>query len=306
MDLPARHATAADWHLRHLRPRKASSCRRGRPTASRSSTSPGRRQAATSSACRPAAAPAADAHRARGLLPRSGVHARRREGGVLRRRRRPTSSIRSCSTRRRPTTNPSDAGGDRRHQPAEHARDPLDAGDRRRVRRWSPRRRAGAAAFRAQRLATRLLHDRPRAAVDHDRRPRSPHAVPGAGRRPRQQPAGGRRDRLSPDGTRAFVNLQGKHYLVTVPRAGRETVEVKHQGRGRRHRRAGQAACRSKAATTCVDARRHRRSRGRGARSSSVRPIDADRAAARPTSSSRCRARGQRAPCCSPAPASSR
>jgi tricorn protease-like protein len=32
---------------------------------------------------------------------------------------------------------------------------------------------------------------------------------------------------LSPDGTRAFVNLQNRHYLLTVPRAGRETVEVR-------------------------------------------------------------------------------
>ncbi len=38
--------------------------------------------------------------------------------------------------------------------------------------------------------------------------------------------------RLSPDGTRAFVNLQGKHFLVPVPRAGRETVDIKIQGRG--------------------------------------------------------------------------
>ena len=37
--------------------------------------------------------------------------------------------------------------------------------------------------------------------------------------------------RLAPDGSRAFVNIQGKHYLVTVPRAGRETVEVRIQGR---------------------------------------------------------------------------
>ncbi len=37
--------------------------------------------------------------------------------------------------------------------------------------------------------------------------------------------------RLSPDGTRAFVSLQEKHFLVTVPRAGRETVEVRVQGR---------------------------------------------------------------------------
>ncbi|MCA1584867.1 MAG: amidohydrolase family protein, partial [Acidobacteria bacterium] len=36
--------------------------------------------------------------------------------------------------------------------------------------------------------------------------------------------------RLSPDGTRAFVNVQNQHYLVTVPRAGRETVEVRING----------------------------------------------------------------------------
>jgi Tol biopolymer transport system component/imidazolonepropionase-like amidohydrolase len=36
--------------------------------------------------------------------------------------------------------------------------------------------------------------------------------------------------RLSPDGTRAFVSLQNKHYLVMVPRAGRETVEVRITG----------------------------------------------------------------------------
>ena len=38
--------------------------------------------------------------------------------------------------------------------------------------------------------------------------------------------------RLSPDGTRAFASLQGRHYMVTVPMAGRETVEIKIQGRG--------------------------------------------------------------------------
>lgn len=32
--------------------------------------------------------------------------------------------------------------------------------------------------------------------------------------------------KLSPDGERAFVELQGKHYLVNVPKAGRETVAV--------------------------------------------------------------------------------
>ncbi len=38
--------------------------------------------------------------------------------------------------------------------------------------------------------------------------------------------------RLSPDGTRAFVNLQERHYLVTMPRAGRETVNIRIERRG--------------------------------------------------------------------------
>jgi Tol biopolymer transport system component/imidazolonepropionase-like amidohydrolase len=38
--------------------------------------------------------------------------------------------------------------------------------------------------------------------------------------------------RLSPDGGRAYASLQGRHYIVTVPVAGRETVEVRIQGRG--------------------------------------------------------------------------
>jgi Tol biopolymer transport system component/imidazolonepropionase-like amidohydrolase len=32
--------------------------------------------------------------------------------------------------------------------------------------------------------------------------------------------------KISPDRTRAFVNLQNKHYMVTIPKAGRETVNV--------------------------------------------------------------------------------
>ena len=36
---------------------------------------------------------------------------------------------------------------------------------------------------------------------------------------------------LSPDGTRVFASLQGKHVLFALPRAGRETVEVRVQGR---------------------------------------------------------------------------
>ncbi len=38
--------------------------------------------------------------------------------------------------------------------------------------------------------------------------------------------------RLSPDGTRVFLSLQGKHHLFSLPRAGRETLELRIQGRG--------------------------------------------------------------------------
>jgi imidazolonepropionase-like amidohydrolase len=51
------------------------------------------------------------------------------------------------------------------------------------------------------------------------------------GNGPGNNPPGAEDIKLSPDGTRAFVSIQGKHYLVTVPRAGRETVEVRIQGR---------------------------------------------------------------------------
>ncbi len=36
--------------------------------------------------------------------------------------------------------------------------------------------------------------------------------------------------RISPDGTRAFVSLQTRHYLVTIPKAGKETVNVSITG----------------------------------------------------------------------------
>ncbi|HUU32952.1 MAG TPA: amidohydrolase family protein, partial [Vicinamibacterales bacterium] len=38
--------------------------------------------------------------------------------------------------------------------------------------------------------------------------------------------------RLSPDGARVFASLQGRHHLFALPRAGRETIEVRIQGRG--------------------------------------------------------------------------
>ncbi len=40
------------------------------------------------------------------------------------------------------------------------------------------------------------------------------------------EPPGADAISLSPDGRRAFVNLQNKHYLVSVPRAGKETLEI--------------------------------------------------------------------------------
>src|SRR5205085_6894794 len=36
--------------------------------------------------------------------------------------------------------------------------------------------------------------------------------------------------KISPDGNQAFVNLQGKHYLVALPHVGKETVNVNITG----------------------------------------------------------------------------
>jgi hypothetical protein len=49
---------------------------------------------------------------------------------------------------------------------------------------------------------------------------------------PGNNPPSANEIRLSPDGTRAFVNLQGRHFLITVPMAGRETVDIRITGRG--------------------------------------------------------------------------
>ena len=114
---------------------------------------------------------------------------------------------------------------------------------------------------------------------------------------PGQQPAGADEIRLSPDGSRAFVSLQGKHYLVTVPRAGRETVDIRIQGRGddtavpvKRMSLEGGDYLR-------WTSRRQGGDVGAGARSSSARPSTPP-SRRRPTSSSNCRARGRRARCC--------
>jgi Tol biopolymer transport system component/imidazolonepropionase-like amidohydrolase len=61
----------------------------------------------------------------------------------------------------------------------------------------------------------------------HDRR--TLFRITGNG--PGNNPPGADDIRMSPDASRAFVNIQGKHYVVTTPRAGRETVEIRIQGR---------------------------------------------------------------------------
>ncbi|MFM8393732.1 MAG: amidohydrolase family protein, partial [Acidobacteriota bacterium] len=48
--------------------------------------------------------------------------------------------------------------------------------------------------------------------------------VTGTGAPP--NPPGATSIRISPDGTTAFCDVQGKHYLVTIPKAGRETITV--------------------------------------------------------------------------------
>ena len=235
MDLPERHAAAADAPSAPQRA-EGDSCRRGRPTA-RSivyvtwTTTGGhiKRVAATGGA-------AADADRARGLLPRSRVHAGRHRASSSWPAPRRTSCIRSCWTRRRRRADgdehaPREIGGVSPPNTLEIRWMPADG---RRRRRWSPRRRAGAARI-SRATTTRASTSRPIAACSrsridgYDRRTLLPRHRASARATTRR-----RADdiRLSPDGTRAFVNLQGRHYLVTVPRAGRETVEVRIQGRG--------------------------------------------------------------------------
>ncbi len=50
------------------------------------------------------------------------------------------------------------------------------------------------------------------------------------GQGPGTNPPAAQEIRLSPDGTRAFVSLQNRHYLLSVPVAGRETVEISIKG----------------------------------------------------------------------------
>lgn len=52
--------------------------------------------------------------------------------------------------------------------------------------------------------------------------------VTGAGAPP--NPPGASVIKISPDGTKAFCEVQGKHYLVTIPKAGKETVNASVAG----------------------------------------------------------------------------
>ena len=169
----------------------------------------------------------------------------------------------------------------------------MDAGSRRRRRRWSPRRRADA--VRTSRATTdRASTSRPTAACSRSRWTATTAArtcaSPGTG--PGNNPPAADDIRLSPDGTRAFVSLQGKHYLVTAPRAGRETVEVRIQGRAENTTVPVKRDVARRRRLPAVERRRQGRDVGVGR---AVLPA-ADRrrrARRRPTSSSSCRARGR-------------
>ena len=105
--------------------------------------------------------------------------------------------------------------------------------DRRRGDVRRRRRRAGAS--RISRATTRSAStSRPAAGCSRSRWTATiagrSSASPAPG--PGNNPPSATEIRLSPDGTRAFVSLQGRHYLVTVPMAGRETVDIRITGRG--------------------------------------------------------------------------
>ena len=169
----------------------------------------------------------------------------------------------------------------------------MDAGGRRRRRRSSPRRKV--AAVRTSRATTATAStSRPTADCS-----RSPWMATTAARYlritgigPGNNPPAADDIRLSPDGSRAFVSLQGKHYLVTVPRAGRETVEVRIQGRADSTTVPVKRDVARRRRLPRVERRRQGRDLGVGR--AVLPPADRRRRARRkPTSSSRCRARGR-------------
>ena len=238
MDLPGgtpRLLTSGRQHLRHPAPRRRihADVVARRPVDRLRHVDDDRR---THQAGRGERRRAADADAARGLLPRSRLHAGRLAASCSSAAPPPISSTRSCSTRRPPDDEPRRApreiGGVNPPNTLEIRSMPAAGGalDARRVRAGRTR-----AALRAQRQQARLPHDQPRAAVDHARRLRSPHALPRHRHRPRQQPAGARRD---PAVARRHARVRqpagpalSRHRAARRPRDGRDP----HPG-PRRHR----------------------------------------------------------------------
>ena len=192
-------------------------------------------RAATSSACLPRAARAQTLTAHEGYYLDPVVHARRHARGVPRRRGRPTSSTRSCSTRRRRTTTgptatawPRSAASTRRTR-SRSAGCPLpaapDAG--------GVGARGARAAVHPRRQRARVFpHHRGLASVTHAG-PRPPHARARAGRRARattrRRPT---RFASRPTARACSSACRASITSFSLPRAGRETVEVRIQGRG--------------------------------------------------------------------------
>ena len=122
-------------------------------------------------------------------------------------------------------------GRDRRHHAAQRHRDPLDARRRRGADAGGSAQGGrglqfvGTDSSRVYFTTNRGLQSITMDGLDR----RTLLRVQGVG--PGNNPPSADDIVLAPDGRRAFVNLQNKHYLVDVPRAGRETVEVRIQGR---------------------------------------------------------------------------
>ncbi len=205
----------------------------------------------------------ADAHRARGLLPRPGLHPRRIAGRIsgrgsvrpaLRHPARHAAAERAARRR----------GRDRRHRAAQRHRDPLDACRRRGADAGGVGARRPRPAVCRHRQLAGLFHDQPRAADDHHGRPRSPHAAARPGRRSGQQPAQRRRHRARarwPAGIRQPAEQAlPRRRAAGRPRDGGGT----HPGPGREHGGAGEADVARGRRVSRLDPRRPHRHLGVG------------------------------------------
>ena len=215
----------------------------GRRTGNPSSTPRGPAgRAHQARAARLAGAPG-DAHAIRGLLPRSGRHARWREvvflSGAVSRSALLDPARHAARGRGEPG-----AGrdrGDRRHQPAEHAGDPVDPGRRRCL---DARRRGAerAAPHFLQNNSTRVYLSRTaRPAVDHDQRLRPAHAPARHRLGPGQQPAWRRGNpALARRHARVRVACRASTFVIRVAKPAARPSRSESRGAAR-HDRAGQA-----------------------------------------------------------------